>query len=178
MAKKDKDKTGQAREMKSKAEMAEDLNEDWMTKEQLIAMKKYFTYKRIFIPAEMLGGNSKKICDRTLPLKMAMRDPELHDELMSEILGDLITGAYQNKLETYSISLCEDSKGSTDAMRTLQKLRQSADMHLLNIIKTIRDIKRPPVQVIVKQAEQVNVGEQINQGDQQVNTAKNTQIPK
>ncbi len=175
MSSQDNDKTEQALEKKSKAEMAKDLNKGWMSKEQLIELKRYFTHKGIFVPTEMLGGNSKTICDRMLALKMAMRDPELHGELISEIMGDLVTGAYQDKLEVYSISLCEDNKGSTEAMRKLQRLRQSADIHLLNIIKGIKDIKSPPVQVIVKQAEQVNVGEQINQGDQQVNIAKNQQ---
>jgi len=46
---------------------------------------------------------------------------------------------------------------------------------LLNIVKAVRDIKRPPVSVVVKQADQVNVAEQINQGEQQVNIAKNGQ---
>ena len=60
-------------------------------------------------------------------------------------------------------------------MGILQKQRQLADIHLLNIIKAIRDIKHPPVQVVVKQAEQVNVGEQINQADKQVNISKDKQ---
>ena len=175
MAKKKTSKTQQALEKKSTEEMEEALKEDWMTKEQFIGSKNYFTHKRIFMPQLMTGGSKNKICDRVLALKIAMRNPELHDELISEILGDLITGAYQNKIETYAIILNENNKYKTAAMGELQKYRQSADNHLLNIIKAIRDIKRPPVQVVVKQAEQVNVGEQINQGDKQVNIANNKQ---
>jgi len=61
------------------------------------------------------------------------------------------------------------SKNSIEALNSIQRARQSADTHLLNIIKAIRDIKRPPVNVVIKEAEQVNVAEQINQGEQQVN---------
>jgi len=35
--------------------------------------------------------------------------------------------------------------------------------------------KTPPVNAIVRKAEQVNIAEQINQGDKQVNIAKNPQ---
>ena len=125
------------------------------------------------MPVRMFGeGVKNKICNRMLALKIALRNPELHDELISEILGDLITGAYQNKMEAYAFSL---GTNTIEAIGRLQQQRQSADNHLINIIKTIRDIKRPPVQVVVKQAEQVNIGEQINQGDKQVNIAKNQQ---
>jgi hypothetical protein len=41
------------------------------------------------------------------------------------------------------------------------------------MIKAVRDIKRPPVNVVVKEAQQVNVAERINQADKQVNIAKN-----
>ena len=56
-------------------------------------------------------------------------------------------------------------------------MRQSADNHLINVLRAFRDIKRPPVQVVVKQAQQVNVAEQMNQGDQQVNISKNEHAP-
>ena len=48
-------------------------------------------------------------------------------------------------------------------------------IYTVYFIPSIQDIKRPPVQVVVKQAEQVNVGEQINQGDKQVNIATKQQ---
>jgi len=51
-------------------------------------------------------------------------------------------------------------------MRPIQKMRQSADNHLINVLRAFRDIKRPPVQVVIKQAQQVNIAEQMNQGDQ------------
>ena len=100
---------------------------------------------------------------------------ELQDKVMDTVLGDLVAGAYQDKLVAYTIVPAEDRQNSLDAIKGVQRIRQAADTHLLNIIKAVRDIKRPPVNVVVKQAEQVNVAEQINQGDKQVNKAKNQQ---
>jgi len=96
----------------------------------------------------------------------------LQDEAIDTMLGDLITGAYQDKLVIYTRVPSGHSKDSVEALNSIQKARQSADTHLLNIIKAVRDIKRPPVNVVVKEAEQVNVAEQINQGEQQVNIGK------
>ena len=96
---------------------------------------------------------------------------KLQDTVVDTILGDLVAGAYQDKLIAYTRIPVGDRQNSLDALSGIQRVRQSADTHLLNIIKAVRDIKRPPVNVVVKQAEQVNVAEQINQGDKQVNIA-------
>jgi len=97
---------------------------------------------------------------------------DLQNEAISAILGDLVVGAYQDKLLAYATSVSENNKNNVEAWEKIQKQRQAADTHLLNIIKAIRDIKRPPVNVVVKQAEQVNVAEQISQAEQQVNIGK------
>ena len=112
---------------------------------------------------------------KLMAVKMALKSEskDLQNEAINEILGDLIEGAYQDKVIAYNRALTENCEGSSKAFRELQKIRQAADIHLLNIIKTIRDIKRPPVNAIVRRAEQVNIAEQINQGDKQVNIAKN-----
>jgi hypothetical protein len=104
-------------------------------------------------------------------VKAALRSKskDLQDEAVDAILGDLVEGAYQDKLVIYS-AVPTDS--SLEGLRGCQKARQAADRHLLNIIKAVRDMKRPPVNVVVKQADQVNVAEQINQGEQQVNIGK------
>lgn len=99
----------------------------------------------------------------------------LQDKAIDTILGDLVAGAYQDKLIAYTRVPSEDYQHSADTLRKIQKDRQSADTHLLNIIKAVRDIKRPPVNVIVKEAQQVNVAEQINQADKQVNITDNQQ---
>jgi len=173
MPDKQKDKTEQALEKKSTAEMEEALKNDWMSKEQTIKAKNHFTHKRLLVPQSIINREgADNIDNRVLALKMALRSPELHGELVEEIFGDLIAGAYQNRSEAYSIVL---SKYNFEELNKIMKMRQSVDNHLLNVLRTIRNIKRPPVQVVVKQAEQVNVAEQINQGDKQVNIAKNQQ---
>lgn len=108
-------------------------------------------------------------------VKMALKSEskELQDEAIDEILGDLVEGAYQDKVIAYNRTLAENYESSSKAFYDLQKIRQAADIHLLKIIKTVRDIKHPPVKIVVKDAEQVNVAEQINQGDKQINIAKN-----
>ncbi len=170
MSSQDKDKNEQALEKKSAAEIEKAVMFDNMPFKAI----KIFKDKGIYLTVPMHVTYLDK-CDKILFLKAALRNSDLHEEIINEIMGDLITGAYQNRLEAYEISLSKDSRESLDVISKLQRQRQSADMHLLNIIKAIKDIKRPPVQVIVKQAEQVNVGEQINQGDQPVNIAKNQQ---
>jgi hypothetical protein len=104
-------------------------------------------------------------------VKAALRSnsEDVYKEAIDTILGDLITGAYQDKLTIYQIVPVEEFAGSIDALRRMQQLRQVADTHLLNLLNAVIEIKRPPVTVVVKQAEQVNVAQQINQGDKQVN---------
>ena len=99
----------------------------------------------------------------------------LQDKAIDTILGDLVAGAYQDKLVAYTRVPSEGYQSSLSAMRDIQKVRQAADTHLLSILKAVRDIKRPPVSVVVKEAQQVNVADQINQADKQVNIAKNQQ---
>ena len=129
---------------------------------------------------KVLTNEQKATIERKLEaVKTAVRSDSksLQDEAIGEILGDLVIGAYQDKLLAYTISLSSvETKGiNTEALDRTQRTRQSADMHLLNIIKVVRDIKRPPVSVVVKEAQQVNVAEQINQADKQVNVAKSQQ---
>ena len=170
MPKKKASKTKQALEKKSTAEIEKAVTWEDMS----VEVKNMFKNKMIQLPVPMCVTRLNQ-CNNIFFLKVALKNSDLHEELINEIMGDLITGAYQNRLEAYSISLSEDNKNSTEAIGKLQRQRQSADMHLLNIIKMIRDIKRPPVQVVVKQAQQVNVAEQMNQGDKQVNIANNQQ---
>ena len=108
----------------------------------------------------------------TVKFALRSKSQDLQDEAIDTRLGDLVAGAYQDKLIAYTRVPSGYSKNSIEAFNSIQKARQAADTHLLNIIKAIRDIKRPPVNVVVKQAEQVNVAEQINQAEQQVNIGK------
>jgi len=58
---------------------------------------------------------------------------------------------------------------STEAMESIQRIRQKSDVHLIRVIQAFKDIKRPPVNIVVKQADQVNVGEKQMNVDKQVN---------
>ena len=168
MAKNKASKTEQALEKKKTGEIEKAVRWEDMS----VEAKNIFKNKTVMLPVPMYVTRLNQ-CDKIAFLKVALKNSDLHEELINEIMGDLITGAFQNRLEAYSISLSEDNKNSIEAMRILQRQRQSADIHLLNIIKAIRDIKRPPVQVVVKQTEQVNIAEQISQADKQVNITKN-----
>jgi hypothetical protein len=162
--------TTNALEKKTKAEIEEALKEDWMSKKQTIESKHLFTHQRVFLPSPVFSASKDKINNRILVLKIALRNRDLHAELIDEILSDLIVGAYQDRNDLYHQTLIENTK---DGYKYLLKMRQSADNHMLNVLRAVRDIKRPPVQVVVKQAQQVNIAEQMNQGDQQVNISKN-----
>lgn len=143
-----------------------------MSEEQTIVSKHYFAHKQLFMPIEVLSHS--KINSRILALKIALKNPDLHTELIDEILSDLIVGAYQDRCDIYLHTLVRDTD---DGRKFLLKMRQLADNHLINILRAVRDIKRPPIQVVVKQAQQVNVAEQMNQGEQQVNIANNRHGP-
>lgn len=130
------------------------------------------------VGGDELKGQSKRYFDikfSAVRLALLSGSKELQDEAIDTMLGDLVVDAYQDKLVIYAETLSGHSKNSLEALKEFQRARQAADTHLLNIIKAIRDIKRPPVNVMIKQADQVNVGEQINQGDKQVNIAQNQQ---
>ena len=150
--------------------------------EKLI-LKKWHIAGICIPPACIVGPNKlpeylKEFLDLKLEaMKVALfsESKGLQDKAIDTILGDLVTGAYQDKLIAYTSTPSEDYQGCLDTARKIQKSRQSADTHLLHILKAVRDIKRPPVNVIVKEAQQVNVAEQINQADKQVNISKTQQ---
>ena len=91
------------------------------------------------------------------------------DTMIDRILSEVILGAYQDRMVAYTISPSGVSADSTEAMENIQRIRQKADMHLIRVIQTFKDIRRPPVKVIVKQADQVNVGDKQMNVDKQVN---------
>ena len=70
-------------------------------------------------------------------------------------------------------SCLTESINPIEALRQIQRLRQSSDAHLLRILQVTRDLKRPPVNVVVKRADQLNINEQ-----QQVNNQPRETTPK
>ena len=87
----DKDKTEQALEKKSTNEMEKDVALD----DTPIKAKNIFKNKCIYLPVPMCITRLSQ-CNKILSLKAALRYSDLHEELINEIMGDLITGAYQN----------------------------------------------------------------------------------
>jgi hypothetical protein len=113
---------------------------------------------------------SKKLIDLTLStIYKVLDDEKKGDKILDKILSEIIIGAYQDRMVVYTISPSGVNKDSTEALELIQKLRQKADLHLIRVIEEFKNIKRPSVQVIVKQADQVNVGEKQMNVDKQVN---------
>ncbi len=79
-------------------------------------------------------------------------------EVLNIILAECVAGAYQDRIFVYDLmgSNFEDF----ETTRRIQRLRHAADNHLLRVLQIFRDIKRPPVNVVVKQADQLNIAQQ------------------
>jgi len=105
------------------------------------------------IPISIKGEDAKKLTNLTLSVRDALMDNVLQSKTIDKMLNEIVYGAYQNRIEAYA------TQGSTQegGRERVQKLRQDADNHLLNVIKMVRDIKKPLINVAVKQAEQVNI---------------------
>jgi hypothetical protein len=99
----------------------------------------------------------------------SLLDEENRDKVVDRIMSEIILGAYQDRAVAYSISPSGLSADSTGAIDLIQKIRHRADRHLLRVLQAFKDIKRPPVKVVVKQAEQVNVAERQMNVDKQLN---------
>ena len=134
----EQNETSKALEKKTITEIEEGLKKDWMSEEQAIASKHYFAHKQVFMPIELFSHSKGKLNSRILALKIALKNPDLHAELIDEILSDLIVGAYQDRCNIYLLTLVNDTD---DGRKFLLKMRQSADNHLINVLRAVRDIK-------------------------------------
>lgn len=113
---------------------------------------------------------AKKVVDMTLSAMFRnFSNEQKRERILNSILSEIILGAYQDRMVAYVISPSGVNTDSTEAMEMIQRLRQKADLHLIRIIQAFKDIKRPPVNIVVKQADQVNVGEKQMNVDKQVN---------
>jgi len=113
---------------------------------------------------------------KALGIASLSKSKEVQDEAINSMLSDLVEGAYQDRITAYCRTLTANAEGSSKAFYTLQKIRQSADNHLLNIIKAIKDINQPATKINVKEAQQVNVAEKQVNINQKADT-QNTQKP-
>lgn len=93
------------------------------------------------------------------------------DKVFDKILSEIVLGAYQDRIVAYSISPGGMRADSTDAIETVQRIRHRADRHLLRVLEAFKEIKRSPVNVVVRQAEQVNVADKQMNVDKQLNIA-------
>jgi hypothetical protein len=111
---------------------------------------------------------SSKIVDQiSNDLKKAVKTPILQEMVVDNILGDIVAGAYIDRITVYSAQLKENAGDYMENLQKLLSMRQTADMHLLKIVKAIKDIKQPKASLTVKEAQQVNVA------DKQVNISQN-----
>ena len=104
-----------------------------------------------------------------LAMYKVLPDEKKRETMIDRILSEIIMGAYQDRIVAYTINPSGLNIDSTEAMETIQRIRQKADMHLIHAIQAFKEIRRPPVNVVVRQADQVNVGEKQMNVDKQVN---------
>ena len=124
------------------------------------------------------GGKAKDIAIKVATFRQALLSPKYREQAIDEILADVVAGAFADRVALNAVAPTEAHEDDVPTLRSVQRMRQSADRHLLDVLKATKDIKRPPVQVVVQQAETVNVAGQVNQGERQVNIGKNEQPPK
>lgn len=98
----------------------------------------------------------------------ALMDESLQTDTINKILAEVIAGAYQDRVVAYT-HICKDN--NLEVIRTIQQRRQSADNHLLHVIQAFKNFKRPPVNVVVRRTEQVNVA------DKQINVSQTKSSP-
>jgi hypothetical protein len=141
-------------------------------KESLDKMEAY-----IYAQPKPMWGNifrDNEEGERTLSMSLSsmfqsLLDEEKRDKVADRIMSEIVLGAYQDRIVAYSISPSGHCADGTEAMEMIQKIRHRADRHLLRVLQAFKDIRRPPVKVVVKQAEQVNVAERQMNVDKQLN---------
>lgn len=139
------------------------------------SLEKFESYVRAQ-PTPMWGNvfrdneEGKQTLDLDLSVMFrSLLDDAKRDKVFDKILSEIVLGAYQDRIVAYSISPGGLRADSTEAMETVQRIRHRADRHLLRVLEAFKEIKRPPVKVVVRQAEQVNVAEKQMNVDKQLN---------
>jgi len=118
----------------------------------------------VFLPDEPLLDRKEHkdtYKDFILVIRKALMNEKWNEIIIKKMLNEIICGAYINRKDIYAFI----GKSFEGRLR-LQKQRQDADNHLLNVIKAVKDINRPSISVAIKQADQVNIA------DKQVNMTK------
>jgi len=152
-----------------KQDVPRDLQE---LKETLESLEAY-----VYVQPKPMWGNifrdneeTKQTIDLSLSAMLqSLQEEGKRDRVVDRVMSEIVIGAYQDRAVAYSISPSGPNADSTEAMGVIQKIRQSADRHLLRVLQAFKDIKRPPIKVVVKQADQVNVAEKQMNVEKQLN---------
>jgi len=106
------------------------------------------------------GDGAKALEVYMSAVREALIDDKLCHKLINNTFDDMFLGAFQDRVEVYGL---RNSTYSIDDRIKVQKMRQKADNHLINVIRGMNDINRPNINIAVMQADQVNIA------DKQVN---------
>jgi hypothetical protein len=129
----------------------------------------------ISIPTTLIAGSDElneeqkaifELKSEAVKLALKSKSKDLQDEAIDTMLGDLVAGAYQDKLIVYTRAPSGHSRNSLEALKGIQSVRQAADVHLLRILRAVKEIKQHQPKLTVKEAQQVNVA------DKQVNVSQ------
>lgn len=141
-------------------------------KESLESLEAHIYVQPMPMWANIFRNNeeTKQTMDLSLSAMLKpLQEDGKRDRIVDRILSEIVVGAYQDRIVAYSISPSGLGADNTEALERVQRIRHRADRHLLQVLETFKEIKRPPVKVVVKQAEQVNIAERQMNVDKQLN---------
>jgi len=151
--------------IRKKNQVAENRPTTLQPKDETAIIKKRLDEKS-FSPVVLVtqSEESIKVIDqRTGDLKKATKNPDLRETVIDDILGDIVAGACMDRITVYAAQLKENTANYIENLQKRLSMRQSADVHLLMILKVMQEIKQPQPNLTVKEAQQVNVAEkQVN----------------
>ena len=96
-----------------------------------------------------------------------LADEKLNADTINRVFNELIVDAYSDRTVVY---LLKADHNFSD-IEKIQTIRQKADNHLIQLIKTYVDFKKPPIKVFVRKLDQLNVSDKqinINQKKQMI----------
>lgn len=95
-----------------------------------------------------------------------LADEKLNADTINRVFNELIADAYSDRTVVY---LLKGDNNFSD-IEKIQTIRQKADNHLIQLIKTYVDFKKPPIKVFVRRLDQLNVSDkQININQKKAN---------
>ena len=123
--------------IRKKNQVAENRPTTLQPKDETAIIKKRLDEKS-FSPVVLVtqSEESIKVIDqRTSDLKKATKNPTLRETVIDDILGDIVAGACMDRITVYAAQLKENTANYIENLQKLLSMRQSADVHLLRILK-------------------------------------------